>query len=239
MRNITLAQKLSTAVLGTTFIVLGSIGTAKASTLVLESATYSSADLSLGYSVTSFNSLGWRFQIDETLQVTEIGGNFGNFYRSGNIFGAIVSLDSPNALPSENPNSLQNVLGQTTFTPTSLGDDTLTPLSVLLNPGNYALIFGSGQFGATGSSAMPFTGQVNFPGSSYFFSNNIWIDGGFSNTRFIVKGDEVRQGDQVRQSVPEPTSVLGLFVFTVLSVSQILQRQGCSKNIDPVEYENN
>lgn len=233
MTRITLAKKLSMAVVGTTFIALGSISTAKASTLVLESATFSSADLNLGYTVASSQSVGWRFQIDRSLQVTDIGGNFGVFHNTGNIFGAIVSLDSLNALPSGNPNSLQNVLGNTTFTPTSLGGDTLTPLSVLLNPGNYALIFGSDQFGATGSSAMPYIGQVNFPGSSYFFGNTNWINGSVSNARFIVKGNEVTT------SVPEPSSVLGLLVVTLLSISQILQRQGYSKNTDTFEHENN
>jgi hypothetical protein len=261
MTTITLAKKLSMAVVGTAFIAMGSIGTAEASTIILESATFNSEDLSSGYSVTPFQSLGWRFQIDDFLQVTEIGGNFGNFYEPGNIFGAIVSLDSPNALPSGSPNSLVNVLGETTFT-RELDTDTLTPLSVLLNPGNYALIFGSGQFGATGSTNMPFTGQVNFPGSSYFFgntNNTNWMNGGFSNARFIVKGEAITQSQSVPEptlvtqlqsvpeptlvtqsrSVPEPTSVLGLLVFTALSVSQILQRQGYSKNTDTLEHENN
>jgi hypothetical protein len=66
----------------------------------------------------------------------------------------------------------------------------LTPLSVTLEPGYYALIFGSGQLCASGLAFMALSpDQIDLPGSSYFSSNGSnWVNESISHVRFVVKG---------------------------------------------------
>jgi hypothetical protein len=69
--------------------------------------------------------------------------------------------------------------------------DYRTPLSVVLEPGDYALVFGSDYLGASGGDGrMANLIQQNLPGSSYFF----WDGSSWHNTnpyeppRFVVEG---------------------------------------------------
>lgn len=206
-------KKLSMATAGAAFISLGTVGTAQAATLT--SAALGLTGETSGFSVNDQQFMGWRFQLDSASQVTAVGGHIGAV---GNIFGAIVAINDPNALPQGNPFLPGEVLASTTFNPDSLSSDARTPLSVTLDPGNYELIFGSGLFGATGSGFMP-SNNSDFSGAMYFYysarNGGTWVDGGISNTRFVVEAN----------AIPEPSSAVGTLAFSALSAVYLLQRQ--------------
>ena len=101
--------------------------------------------------------------------ISQVGGYFA--IRNGTIFAAIIELE--NNLPIGDPFEVSEVVASTTFVPDT-NVDTLVPLEVLLEAGEYGLVFGSGRFGATGASAMPNTGTDTSIGTnSYFVRNTI------------------------------------------------------------------
>ena len=86
----------------------------------------------------------------------------------------------------------------------------IVPLPVTLSPGTYALIFGSGRFGATGEGFLPKV-SGDLPGASYFVGESnhdvgSWIAATeISNARFVVLGS----------TVPEPSS----FILAVIGLT--------------------
>ncbi|QFS51103.1 hypothetical protein [Nostoc sphaeroides] len=204
--------------------------------LTLESSKLGSLSGLPGISIVPDQFLGWRFQVDNAIQVEDIGGHFTGGFTS-NIFGTIVSLSSPNAFPQENPLSLEKIsLASTTFSVINNNDinDTsvvfLTPLSITLKPGNYALIFGTGLFGAVGTDAMPVPrNQTILPNTSFFFggvadSNSLFswkelpspqVRGDDGDPYFLIKGNIV-------SSIPEPSSIDSLLILGFLGVSSAL-----------------
>lgn len=173
--------------------------------IIHESATLGPTGNTLGNTVASTQFMGSRFTLNQTMVIDHIGGHLRQF-ENGSLFGAIVRLTSPTALPIGTPFDLGEVLAHTTFTTTFLSSDLLIPLSVTLNPGNYALIFGSGLFGATGIGSMALT-NTDIPGSdSYFFwdgrtfQNSVprWRNNSLNNLRFVVTGNPI----------PEPGTML-------------------------------
>lgn len=163
-----------------------------------------------GSALADFQFLGSRFTIGTTTQVTAIGGHIlgfdqGQFGGVSTLFGAIVPLPAANAFPSFSPGELEsNAIAATVFTPDPLNVtvDLLTPLSTTLSPGDYALIFGAGLFGAgTIQGAMP-DNNTDLPGSSYFFCTpcgvgDSWLEDESTpypaNLRFVVEGTHVSE----------------------------------------------
>ncbi len=151
-----------------------------------------------GYAVNGDQFLGTRFEITEATDVTAIGGHL---YGSESLFGAILTLDSMSALPHGSPFDAGEVVATVTFSPGSASSDFRTPLSVTLQPGIYAIVFGSGQFDATGSGGMPFNNSDQ-PAASYINGGeDNWWRGGFSQVRFVV------EGDLADATVPEPATL--------------------------------
>jgi hypothetical protein len=107
-----------------------------------------------GNSVTAVQFVGWRFQIDAPLTVDQVGGHMLGAFDSGGIFAALVSLSSIGAFPTGAPFTAGEVIATTTFEPPVPSEDVRTPLSATLAPGSYALVFGSGLFGATSEGAI-------------------------------------------------------------------------------------
>jgi hypothetical protein len=129
-------------------IILTGCSSATAS-IIYESATFGGGSTG-GLSISQEQFVGARFTIDTPVHITAIGGDIGAFPR-GSIFGVILSLSGPNALPSGSPfdtTTIASVLFQAPFP----SQDLTIPLSSTLNPGIYGVVFGSGQFGATGSA---------------------------------------------------------------------------------------
>ncbi len=157
--------------------------------LLHESAAMGSEGQMGGAIIDAGQFLVARFHVDQTAEVEAIGGHLGS---SGEIFGALIPLSGPDALPEEIP--LDQALASTTFDAGTASRDFRTPLSATLEPGDYALVFGSGLFGAQGDGFMP-ENNADFPDASYFLWDGAGSDGGFENVRFVV-------------ALPEPTATL-------------------------------
>lgn len=117
--------------------------------LVFSSADYVSEASAFGsYIIDNTDYLGVRLTLTNSIDIAYIGGNFSQF-SDGNIFGAIVKAGDWNS------NTLAaNSLAHTVFSAT--GGDQLASLGgkIHLAAGSYDILFGSGQFGATGYSAL-------------------------------------------------------------------------------------
>jgi hypothetical protein len=228
MMNI--SHKLAVCIATTTLSLATVIANPQvAKSITLESATLGSLSGLPGVLINELQFLGWRFQVNNTLQVTDIGGHFTG-EGAGELFGTIVPLPNPNAFPQVLPRELEKIsLAATTFSIPSSGDTNeksvvfLTPLSVTLNPGNYALIFGSGLFGAEfATETMPFPDdQKAFPSTSYFFADDasIWKELTDTDLYFVVKGE---LGSST--SIPENSSTFYLLVIGALGTNLILKK---------------
>jgi hypothetical protein len=126
--------------------------------LVLETATYTGDDTG-EYFVQDGRFIGAAFTLGATEQITNVGAQFGGF-PSGTIFAAIVPLASQTSLPSFTPSDIAaNAIADVVFSvPQATAIDYSVPLSVTLSAGSYAVIFGSGVFGAEGWAGL---GQLN------------------------------------------------------------------------------
>jgi len=173
-------------------LILGGMGFPQHvfATLIYESATLGSTGQSSGFGINSNSFLGSRFSIIQTVEVSAIGGHMSEFGSGGDVFGAIVDMSGP--IPAGSPFTGGEVLASTVFFPGSPSSDVSVPLSVTLPPGDYAIIFGSSQFGATGTGVM-ISSQPDTPagsGSYFFWNGGNWQNGGFSNIRFTLNGLE-------------------------------------------------
>ncbi|MGZ8271101.1 MAG: PEP-CTERM sorting domain-containing protein [Methylophilus sp.] len=203
--------------------------------VLFESATgpFDPAGCCGGSGISNSQFIGSVFTVNETINVDGIGGHFNNIPSSpsfaamvglgGSIFGAIVNLDG-SGLPSGDLTNLGGVIASTVFTPNS-GVDTLTSLNATLSAGTYGLIFGSGQFGATGSTTLTLIqpGEVitsdgdaisintsSFPSWSFF-------NEGLNRNRIFLSGVVVT-------SVPEPDTYL-MLILGLVFISIFMKRK--------------
>jgi hypothetical protein len=169
-----------------------------AATLTLASAEMGATGQAIGPSVSTTNYVGWRFKVNTTTAVTEVGGHLGAI--TGNLFAAIISLTALDAMPQGAPFADGTVKASTTFTPPSPSAEFRVPLSTSLAPGSYALIFGSGKFSASGTAMAAINGQANIAPTtqaSYVFWRQTlpnvfnWTVGNSNNIRFVVIGSEI------------------------------------------------
>lgn len=172
--------------------------TCKIASVVHESSTFEPCPIgfSCATSIFDLQYLGSRFHLDRTVNVTAVGGHLsGTGFANQQIFAAIISLASPTALPIGNPFDPGELVATTTFDPGRPGSDVRTPLAATLAPGDYALVFGSGLFGATGDAGLEATGTP-LPGNSILLWNDqgsgfVWQDVGQYGVRFVVEADTV------------------------------------------------
>ena len=199
--------------------ILGLGGLPVSATTLYQSATMGTSGQTSGALVSANQFLGAAFTLTNAAQITAVGGHISRDgdIADGSLFAAIVSLSG--SLPTGAPFD-SSLITETTFTAPVTSEDIVVPLSVTLSPGTYALVFGSGLFGATGSGAMT-TNNTDLPGATYFFcdgvDHNVWCPGSatcppgnISNTRFTVYGE----------LVPEPGSfgLMAIGVLTLLAV---------------------
>lgn len=165
---------------------------------------------------------GVRFELAKQVMTTEIGGHFAS-ESGGTFFGAIVSLDNENDFPDSNDLSSADVQGTTLISFPTPSDEVFGTLNLLLEPGWYAAVFGSGLFGATANGGALRNGAdirdpvyVAFqPGAVGNWSNLTSL---FDNHRFVVRG----------QIVPEPSSLfLSLVAFQIF----VVRRFSCQSSI--------
>ena len=132
--------------------------------------------------------LGVKFEVTETFTVAKLGAHLVADGADGSVFVAVVPLagsDFPPDFTLADDAVFATVLNAPA-TSAEVAVDTLFSIE----PGRYGMLFGAGQFGATGRAKLP--GDDSDIGSpEYFFSDNsipAYFDGGFSNSRFFLIG---------------------------------------------------
>lgn len=206
-------------------VLLGDYGTLSEAAIIYESAelgpTGVETGLGIGPTPSGIQFGAARFKITEAHQVTAVGGHLSRrAYSTEPIFGAIIPLPSQGALPSFPPNEIEvKALASAVFTPDRPSSDFRTPLNVSLPPGDYALVFGSSFFGATGEAVMP-DNNHDLPGASFFFASNadnpsgFWYDGITTGYRFVVEGYPLR-------SIPTMNN-WGMIILSLLLAGSVL-----------------
>jgi hypothetical protein len=190
-------------------VVVGLSGTASADPMLLrivyETATLGPTGQAGGVSVAPHQFVGARFEVTAPVPVIRVGGHFAGSTQ-GDIFAALVALSGPRDFPDSFDLSTADVLKASTI---QMGNDWpslflpsaefSTSLPVRLIPGWYALVVGSGLFGANGMAALPLT-DIPIGRPSGFFSDNagpFWADTELAGGRLFVAAP-----------VPEPGTIL-------------------------------
>jgi hypothetical protein len=191
--------------------------------VVYQSASYTGQDTG-EYIIDDDNIMGAVFTVTQKTNVTAIGGQFGG-YPSGDIFGAILPVDPATGVPPGSTADLAAIdIAHVTFAvPTVTAVDLVVPLSVTLNPGTYALAFGTDQFGATGYAGM---GDLNNPVGSpdlirSFFSTD-WEAFDDTGVRFVVYS----------AAVPEPAA-WAMMLIGFGAVGGVMRAKACNTRKAP------
>jgi hypothetical protein len=154
---------------------------------------------------------GVRFELNEPAITAQIGGHFlqrpdENPQGDGSFFGAIIALDGQSDFPNSGDLSTPDVLGSTLLTFPDPSDEVFGDLSLHLDPGWYALVFGSGLFGATaGGAAIRNNPDIGMPSYIAFQPGSVfgWVNiTTFPNHRFVVEGF----------LIPEPAGLMLMFI---------------------------
>jgi hypothetical protein len=175
---------------------------------------YESAELgptgqtNLGFAIFEGQFVGLRFPVLTPTEITHIGGHFGGSGDDETIFGAIVRLSSSSDLPDSADLSTNDVLKATVLHLSRPSRDFTAPLSLTVEAGWYAVIFGSGLFGATGGGGFGTDNIVTNPINGFIQSGGILhpasygsIGGRFGDPRVFVDGTPLTP-------VPEPGTLL-------------------------------
>jgi hypothetical protein len=133
---------------------------------------------------------GVRFEVSVPVIVSEVGGHFASPL-GGDFFGAIVQLDDPNDFPDSGDLSTPDVLGVATLVFPAPSAEVFGNLTLPLDPGWYALVFGSGLFGTTGAGGAPLNNlDIGTPSYIGFQENSGWTNRPdiLDNKSFVVNG---------------------------------------------------
>jgi hypothetical protein len=157
--------------------------------------------------------LGARFHIDDEVHVVAVGGHLSEHHDPGrgSLFAAIVPLGGSSAFPTGSPID-DTTLAVALFMASFFSTDLLVPLSLTLAPGDYALIFGSNRFGATGFGVMPTNNADLFGIAPYFFwdpPSGEWRNTTSGGLRFVVSGEAIPESSTLSLLV---VGTLGLLV---------------------------
>lgn len=201
-------------------LALGGGAPAFADTLVYESAgfvpngevgdypiyPFSSANGGPGYVATTFT-------LGQQTNVTGVGGVFTQFpVTGGSIFADIIAAPA-NQTDVTATSLVSQSLGHVVFTAPTDGSDAKESLNVLLGPGTYELVFGSGLFGATGDSGL----ASGMQGTANFFNT---ADGGQT---WNAQSDSLRM-TVYASPVPLPAG-LPLLISGVAALGGLLRRK--------------
>jgi hypothetical protein len=183
--------------------------TARADTVILETAAMGERGHWGGILVDASQFIAARFHLEHPMPVTRVGGHFttGQNGAAGEIFTAIVHVAGPSAFPTGLPFTPHEVMASTLITiPTGLSAELLVPLPVVLPAGDYLVVFGSGLFGATGEGSLTTVnralGPTTFPRYDNESNPPYWSDAlideiGDPNLtmRIVVRGDALDEDD--------------------------------------------
>ncbi|QDU58916.1 hypothetical protein [Aeoliella mucimassa] len=150
---------------------------------------------------------GVRFELAHTVATSKIGVHLvGSSVSLDTCFGAIVALEDQADFPDSENLSTPDVLGHTIIPFPEVSKEVFGELDLVLAPGWYAIVLGSGLFDTTGNGAMP----LNNPdlGSPDYVARQLgagWFD--------LSDLSDVRQFDDYRftlvgQAIPEPNTLL-------------------------------
>lgn len=170
--------------------------------ILYESGTLGSTGIPRGTvpaaNVSSVVFNGVRFQLAKPVITSQVGGHFvGSLGTSDTFFGAVVRLDNQNDFPNSGDLTTADVLGKVVLPFPAPSAEVFGNLTLPLDAGWYALVFGSGLFGASGDGAMPLNNPdigapayIGFqPGAGFGWGN--LINPIFRNYRFVVSGTVV------------------------------------------------
>jgi hypothetical protein len=147
-------------------------------------AWWSSGYLSIPYFATRF-SLARNTRVSRTSAWFYAGG-------SGNAFAAILRLDSPTSpLPNPGTTGFTNAVVASTLVPIGSASDEYAGTfdDLALTPGSYALVYGTGMFGATGSIRMMAIAADDMSGSGvYGWTDSMWFGPDFYDVRMALSG---------------------------------------------------
>lgn len=171
---------------------------------------------------------GARFYLEHVSLVTGVGGHFVRNWESpenDRLFGAIVSLSGPRDYPDSENLSTDDVLADTYIKLPATSADVRGPMNLLLQPGWYAIVFGSyydGEylFGAGGLGAMP-RNNADVGDPSYIFASRNtpgWAElySNFRDVRYVVRGFVI----------PEPSAAVLMALASVGVCQQARSRCG-------------
>ncbi|MEX2317796.1 MAG: PEP-CTERM sorting domain-containing protein [Pirellulales bacterium] len=138
---------------------------------------------------------GVRFEVAQRVTTSRIGGHFLGRSSGETFFGAIVQLESDFDFPDSSDLTSPDVLGITTLTFPDPSAEAYGDISLSIEPGWYALLFGSGLFGADGRGGAIRNG-VDIGTPSYIswqpapvgWFNLSVFGNAFQNHRFVVEG---------------------------------------------------
>lgn len=169
---------------------------AHADTTIVDTGAFVDESVAGGaYFIDASRYLGVQFTLGSAVDLSSIGGNFTAYGDGGSIFGAIVPVVGGQA-----GDVATTALAEALFTPA--GGEQSAALHVVLNPGTYAVVFGSGLFGATGASGL--VGGQGTLGAPSFLQ---YADGGSGTLTASGFGDDTLRITVTASAVPEPASV--------------------------------
>jgi len=215
MWPITKGMVMITRTIAACFVGVFLVGSSQAQP-ILETAPLGTTN---GGSTISENQyLGARFSLSTSFLITGIGGHVkSDVGGDRSVFIALIPLSGANLLPADSTLS-DAIFAKSLLAPyNDVGPypfqvpETIISTHILLDAGDYGVVFGSGLFGATGAAWMPLSGPIqNLP---WLFAMNRFIADEFRNLdeqpiRFVVQGDPV--------SVPEP-STASLFLLAAVA----------------------
>lgn len=115
--------------------------------VVYQTATYGNAHPNNGQNITDRTWIGWRFQVAENVTAHTLG--FVTKGSSGTGFATLVQLTSSDDLPDAVDLSGSDlIIDPVVFSFPASEQEVRVPVSVSLVPGWYAVVFGTGAFGA-------------------------------------------------------------------------------------------
>ncbi len=126
--------------------------------------------------------LATRFSVDQSVKLQRAG--LWAFGGSGNIFAAILRMNGPAGLPpnANSPAFQEAIAASTLIDAGAAGEAYYGSLdNVELAPGHYALIFGSGKFGATGQTSALVIGDSQLRPGVLRWTGTQWLPEGVFN----------------------------------------------------------
>ncbi len=214
------APAMLVRMIAVTWTLAGAFSANSLGDTIYESATLGPTGAASGLDLSSTQHIGSRFSISMPATVTGVRGHLlGVNPNPTSLFAAIVRMFGDFPSPTV---YTTDTLASAVFTVplAGLSRDVSVPLAASLAAGDYAVIFGAGQFGATGRSGRMPTNNAETPqgtGSFFLGGSGSWVDLApqFSRFRFVVEG----------QTLPEP-STGSLFLLGRLLVFRIAHPAG-------------